>query len=133
RVWRHDRPAVLSHRPRRAEKLPYANGVPRQMTASSRTLMQCSAGRIAAALMYLGTGHLAAAETSSAVADFYRGKTISLVVGSGEGGGFDLSARVSAPFLSRYTPGHPTVVVQNMPGASGLRAGEYVYNVAPHD
>jgi tripartite-type tricarboxylate transporter receptor subunit TctC len=55
------------------------------------------------------------------------------VVGSGEGGGFDLSARLSAPFLSRYIPGNPTVVVQNMPGASGLRAGEYVFNVAPRD
>ena len=105
------------------------------MVVSSRArMMGCLICRIAAALVYLGTGHLAAAaETSPAVADFFRGKTINLVVGSGEGGGFDLSARVSAPFLSRYIPGNPTVVVQNMPGASGLRAGEYVYNVAPRD
>jgi len=65
--------------------------------------------------------------------DFYRGRTISLVVGSGEGGGFDLSARLSAPFLSRHLPGNPVVVVQNMPGASGLRAAEYISNAAPRD
>ena len=67
------------------------------------------------------------------LADFYRGKTINLVVGSGEGGGFDLSARVTAQFLNRYIPGNPTIVVQNMPGASGLRVAEYIYNVAPRD
>ncbi|MEA2987861.1 MAG: hypothetical protein QOG83_572 [Alphaproteobacteria bacterium] len=71
--------------------------------------------------------------SAQSVADFYRGKTINFLVGSGEGGGFDLSARLSAPYLSRYLPGNPTVVVQNMPGASGLRAAEFMYNVAPRD
>ena len=55
------------------------------------------------------------------------------MVGSGEGGGFDLSARLVAPYLARYLPGHPKVVVQNMPGASGLRAAEFIFNVAPRD
>jgi tripartite-type tricarboxylate transporter receptor subunit TctC len=45
-------------------------------------------------------------------------------VGSGEGGGFDLSARLVAQFLPRFIPGSPTIVVQNMPGASGLRVAE---------
>src|SRR5215203_1237570 len=70
---------------------------------------------------------------TQSVADFYRGKTISLLVGSGEGGGFDLSGRLTAQFLNRYIPGNPTTVVQNMPGASGLRVAEYIYNVAPRD
>jgi tripartite-type tricarboxylate transporter receptor subunit TctC len=65
--------------------------------------------------------------------DFYRGRTINLIVGSGEGGGFDLSARLVAQFIGRSLPGNPTVVVQNMPGASGLRAADYIYNVAPRD
>jgi tripartite-type tricarboxylate transporter receptor subunit TctC len=67
------------------------------------------------------------------VAEFYRGRTVSLIVGSGEGGGFDLSARLTAQFIGRHIPGNPAVVVQNMPGASGLRAAEYLYNVAPRD
>jgi tripartite-type tricarboxylate transporter receptor subunit TctC len=85
------------------------------------------------ALLVVGAVPVTAQAPAPAVADFYRGKTISLLVGSGEGGGFDLSARLSAPFLSRYLPGNPTVVVQNMPGASGLRVAEYIYNVAPRD
>ncbi len=77
----------------------------------------------------------AASWTSSASAqpDVYRGKTINLMVGSGEGGGFDLSARLVAQFLPRFIPGNPTIVVQNMPGASGLRVAEYMSNVASRD
>ncbi len=73
------------------------------------------------------------ASPAAAQSDFYRGKTINLLVGSGEGGGFDLSARLTAQFLARFIPGNPTIVVQNMPGASGLRVAEYMYNVAPRD
>src|SRR5262249_39930512 len=69
----------------------------------------------------------------SAQPDVYRSKTITLVVGSGEGGGFDLSARLVAQFLPRFIPGGPTIVVQNMPGASGLRVAEYMSNVAPRN
>ena len=76
---------------------------------------------------------VAAASQPAAAQDFYRGKTINLMVGSGEGGGFDLSARLVAQFLPRFIPGSPTIVVQNMPGASGLRVAEYMYNVAPRD
>ena len=70
---------------------------------------------------------------ASAQPDVYRGRTINLMVGSGEGGGFDLSARLVAQFLPRFIPGNPTIVVQNMPGASGLRVAEYMSNVAPRD
>jgi tripartite-type tricarboxylate transporter receptor subunit TctC len=87
----------------------------------------------AIALLSIAAWPATAQAAAHSVADFYRGKTISLLVGSGEGGGFDLSARLSAPFLSRYLPGNPTIVVQNMPGASGLRVAEYIYNVAPRD
>jgi tripartite-type tricarboxylate transporter receptor subunit TctC len=74
-----------------------------------------------------------AAASAQTPDDFYRNKSINLLVGSGEGGGFDLSARLVAPYLTKYLPGHPTVVVQNMPGASGLRAAEFIFNVAPRD
>jgi tripartite-type tricarboxylate transporter receptor subunit TctC len=85
--------------------------------------------RIAAAMLLA----LTASAQAQSPADFYRGKTINLVVGSGAGGGFDLSARLTAQFIGKYIPGNPAVVVQNMPGASGLRAAEYTYNVAPRD
>jgi tripartite-type tricarboxylate transporter receptor subunit TctC len=75
---------------------------------------------------------LAAARGQAAV-DFYAGKQIDLIVGSGPGGGYDTYARLLARHLARYLPGRPTIVVQNMPGAGGLRAANYLYNVAPKD
>jgi tripartite-type tricarboxylate transporter receptor subunit TctC len=78
-------------------------------------------------------GAACAPAMAQSVADFYRGKTVNLLVGSGEGGGFDLSARLTAQFIGKYIPGNPTVVVQNMPGASGLRVAENIFNIAPHD
>jgi tripartite-type tricarboxylate transporter receptor subunit TctC len=83
--------------------------------------------------LLLVAGALAWAFPASAQPDFYRGRTINLLVGSGEGGGFDLTARLVAQFLPRFVPGSPTIVVQNMPGASGLRAAEYMFNIAPRD
>jgi len=67
------------------------------------------------------------------VANFYAGKTVTLIIGSGVGGSYDSAGRLVAQYLKRYIPGNPTVVPQNMPGASSVRAAEYVFNVAPHD
>src|SRR5258705_13647701 len=67
------------------------------------------------------------------VADFYKGKTINLIIASGEGGGYDISGRLMAEFLPKYIPGHPTIVPRNMPGASGMRAADYMHNVATPD
>ena len=74
-----------------------------------------------------------AAVQADPVADFYRGRTVNLVVGYGPGGGYDLCARLVARHIGRYIPGNPTVVVQNMPGAGSLRAANYLYTVAPND
>ena len=81
--------------------------------------------------LVLASGLVAA--TAQAAEDFYAGKQIELIVGSGSGGGYDTYARLLARHLARYLPGHPTIVVQNMPGAGGLRAANYLYNVAPKD
>ena len=77
----------------------------------------------------------ASVATASAepVADFYAGKTITLIIGSGVGGSYDAAGRLVAQYLKRYIPGNPTVVPQNTPGASSVRAAEYIFNVAPHD
>jgi tripartite-type tricarboxylate transporter receptor subunit TctC len=85
----------------------------------------------AAILMLVAT--LPAAARADAVADFYRGRTINLVVGYGSGGGYDLCARLVARHLGEHIPGRPNVVVQNMPGAGSLRATNYLYAVAPND
>lgn len=66
-------------------------------------------------------------------ANFYKGKTLTLLVGYGPGGGYDTYARILARFIGKYVPGHPNVVVQNMPGAGSLRATNYLYNIAPKD
>jgi len=67
------------------------------------------------------------------VADFYKGKVVSLVIGYGSGGGYDVYGRLVATHLGKYIPGNPTVVVQNMPGAGSLRSVNYLYNNAPKD
>jgi tripartite-type tricarboxylate transporter receptor subunit TctC len=67
------------------------------------------------------------------VTEFYRGKTVTVLVGYSPGGGYDIYARVLARHLSKHIPGTPTVVIQNMPGAGSLRATNYLYNVSPKD
>jgi tripartite-type tricarboxylate transporter receptor subunit TctC len=70
---------------------------------------------------------------ADSVADFYKGKVVSLVIGYGSGGGYDVYGRLVATHLGKYIPGNPTVVVQNMPGAGSLRSVNYLYNTAPKD
>ena len=67
------------------------------------------------------------------VADFYRGRTVSIQVGYSTGGGYDLYARALAPSLSRHIPGGPTVVVKNMPGAGSYKLAAWMQSVAPRD
>jgi tripartite-type tricarboxylate transporter receptor subunit TctC len=85
----------------------------------------------------MGSLALAAALASSAqaqgVENFYKGKTITLIVGYTAGGGFDAYARIMAAYLGKYIPGQPTIVVQNMPGAGSARAASHLYNVAAKD
>ena len=79
-------------------------------------------------------GALAApAARADAIAGFYNGRQINLIVGYGPGGGYDIYARLLARNLGRFVPGNPNVVVQNMPGAGSLRAVNYLYNIAPRD
>ena len=62
-----------------------------------------------------------------------KGKTIRLVVGTPPGGGYDTYARLVARHLADYLPGRPTMIVVNMPGASGMNAVTWLYSQAPHD
>jgi tripartite-type tricarboxylate transporter receptor subunit TctC len=67
------------------------------------------------------------------VADFYRGKTVTLTVGYSAGGGYDTYARILARHMGKHIPGSPAIVVQNLPGAGSLKAANLIYNVAPKD
>jgi tripartite-type tricarboxylate transporter receptor subunit TctC len=84
----------------------------------------------AAICMTLAAGNAVAQES---VAQFYKGKTITIVVGTSAGGGYDLYARLIARHLSKHVPGQPNIVVNNMPGAASNVAAGYIYNVAPKD
>jgi len=75
----------------------------------------------------------AAPARAQSVAEFYTGKTVTISVGYSPGGSYDFYPRVFARYLGKYIPGHPTVVIQNMPGAGSLRAANYLYNVAAKD
>jgi tripartite-type tricarboxylate transporter receptor subunit TctC len=66
-------------------------------------------------------------------AELFAGKTISIVVGSPAGGGYDLYARLLSRHLASYLPGKPTVIVQNMPGAGSAKAAGYIASIAPKD
>src|SRR5262245_48456088 len=70
---------------------------------------------------------------SAGVEDFYKGKTVSLLIGYSVGGGYDAYGRLLARHLGKYIPGSPAVVPQNMTGAGSLKAANYVYSVAPKD
>jgi tripartite-type tricarboxylate transporter receptor subunit TctC len=85
---------------------------------------------IALAAVALGAGTKAQAATP---AEFYKGRTISVIIGYSAGGGYDLYARVLSQHMGKHIPGNPNVIPQNMPGAGSIKAANYVYSVAPKD
>ena len=92
----------------------------------------CTAARAAGALLALAVlQHPAKAQEP--VADFYRGKTVTLTVGGEPGGGYDLDARVVARHLGRFIPGNPRMVVANLPLGRGLINANRLYSAVPKD
>lgn len=89
------------------------------------------------ALAALLTAPMLAAATipaaAESVADFYKGRTIQMVIGVSAGGDYDLRARLVARYMSKHIPGNPKIVPQNMLGAGGLVAANWLANVAPRD
>jgi tripartite-type tricarboxylate transporter receptor subunit TctC len=78
----------------------------------------------------LPAGQATRAQTAE---QFYRGKTVKFIVGSNTGGSYDSYSRVLAAHIGKHIPGNPTVVVENMPGASGMQSANYLSQVAPKD
>ena len=67
------------------------------------------------------------------VEDFYRGKTVEMIVPTSPGGDYDIRGRMVARHLTRFIPGNPNIVVRNMPGGLGIAAANYMARVAPRD
>src|SRR5712671_2097143 len=97
---------------------------------SYRSVHSAVVGAMVSAMLLAAT---VATATADPVTEFYKGRTISLIIASGEGGGYDINGRLAAAFLSKHIPGHPTIIARNMPGASGMMAADYMFNVAAPD
>ena len=76
---------------------------------------------------------ITAASGAVSAQDFYAGKQLNLIVGSETGGGYDTYGRLLSRHMGKHIPGNPTIVMQNMPGAGGLRAANHLYNIAAKD
>jgi tripartite-type tricarboxylate transporter receptor subunit TctC len=86
-------------------------------------------------IAFLVTGLISLAWSAKAetVADFYKGKTITVIVGYPPASGYTLYGQMLAKYLTDHMPGRPNVIVQSMPGAGSIKAANYVYTVAPKD
>src|SRR5208282_3998060 len=74
-----------------------------------------------------------AATAAAGAEDFYKSRTVSLIIGYSVGGGYDAYARLLARYFGKHLPGNPSIVPQQMTGAGSLRAANYIYSVAPKD
>lgn len=84
-------------------------------------------------LALFGLAAAIAPAPAGAQADFYKGRTIELIISTGAGGGLDTNGRIVARHLANHIPGNPTIVARNMPGAGHIRAANYVFNQSPKD
>jgi Tripartite tricarboxylate transporter family receptor len=94
-------------------------------------LLRCLAGAFGAALSVAQAD--AQANAQDPIAQFYQGKQVRIVVGTGAGGGYDAYSRLIARHMSKHIPGNPAVIVTNMPGAGSNTAANHIYSVAPKD
>lgn len=88
---------------------------------------------MASGLAYAAQPAAKAAFDEKAAADFYRGKTVRVIVGFSAGGGYDAYSRLVGRHLGKYIPGNPAIIVDNMAGAGSIIAANHVYNAAPKD
>ena len=103
-----------------------------RMLERPRDERRCHAQHDRASIQVSGLSLLALAvlafHPAHAQQDFYKGKTVRLIVGQAAGGGYDTYGRLLAPFLTQFLPGQPAVTVQNMPGAGSILMANYLYS-----
>src|SRR4051812_26134394 len=75
----------------------------------------------------------ATAAVAQPATEFFAGKTIRLVIATGAGASYDVFGRLVARHMGEFLPGKPTFIAENMPGADGIKAANYLYAVAPKD
>jgi len=107
-----------------------ANGIDKEQPM---TVMPARPAAVAFALALAGAGTATAPAQADPVADFYHGKTINLIVGTSPGNDYDYRGRLIARHMGRHIPGEPLIVPQNMPGAGGIKAANYLASIAPKD
>lgn len=88
---------------------------------------------VAALVAWVGSVEVAAQVDDKSVGDFYRGKQIRIVIGSGPGGTYDIYSRLISKHMGRFIPGNPSMLVQSRSGAGGLIAANTIYNTEPRD
>ena len=88
---------------------------------------------VSAALALLLAATVFGPMPAAAQADFYKGKTVEVIISTGAGGGLDTNGRIVARHLAKHIPGEPIMVPKNMPGAGHIRAANYVFSQAPKD
>jgi tripartite-type tricarboxylate transporter receptor subunit TctC len=99
------------------------------MTVTMRAFRSASGIAFAAAL----AANAGMPAPAAAQADFYKGKTIDLIISTGVGGGLDTNGRIVARHLGNHIAGNPAIVAKNMPGAGHIRAANYLFSQAPND
>jgi len=90
-------------------------------------------GAVSLALIILSNGWTPSSSSAASVQDFYKGKTVKIVIGSRPGGSYGLYALLTSRHLGKFVPGSPTVIMESRPGAGGLVALNYLGTVAPRD
>lgn len=93
-----------------------------------------SSHRLSFSCIYLAlAGLMGAPAHANAISEFYTGKRLTLITSASSGGGYDQYARLLAQYMPRYIPGSPPIVVQNMPGAEGIKAANYLSAISARD
>jgi tripartite-type tricarboxylate transporter receptor subunit TctC len=113
--------------------LTLAGAVGNVARASTEKRMHAFRPGMIVAPALLGLAAMAGAIPAAAQSDFYKGKTVEVIISTGVGGGLDTNGRIVARHLGNHIPGNPTVVSKNMPGAGHIRAANYVFSQAPKD
>src|SRR5258705_5362097 len=104
------------------KRRPFRSSVAVEISGERTTVKNLFLLALTAVVLVIGSQPLTPAQ------DFYKEKTLTIIVGYSPGGSFDLYARVLARYIGRYLPGNPTRIVENMTGAGGLIAANHLYN-----